>query len=118
MKKLANLAAEMFTEYSYRTRGIHADWGYLSKKRQLEWMEDCGQMLLLCFEAVQKELLNKQPNSRPNASYERGLYAGVDLENRRLQGQLDLLKQDLLNQLEYFERQEVKDDNSKDANGS
>lgn len=110
MKNLNLLASRLFKRYSFSKLGYEADWRYLSRARQLEWMQDVIEVYNVVIDSVEEELKAEVVENKYAASFEKGFNAGVKAENHRLINKAKRIRDNLNEQLEKMLKVEQNED--------
>lgn len=100
MKSIERLAAEHFNQYANNiTPG--ANWKYLDKIRQYEWMVETAELMMMCLNTLEKDIELKKRLEGSN-SFEKGFVLGEVQENKRLINHIKTLKDSVSDQIEAF----------------
>ena len=103
MKPLQQYAQKLFCDYAYRKTGVWLDWNYLSDARKLVWMREVKQTFIDTVVSIKEELKPSIQLVSGTTSYEKGFLAGQAFENRRIEGKLLNILEQLDLELEAFE---------------
>ena len=76
MNKIAKLAEQKFDEFCRQEGSVHSGWSYLSKKRQLAWMEEVLATVTMVIKSMQATVKPAVPGTRFDTIWLQGYNAG------------------------------------------